>query len=196
MLLARHAQSHFNIHFGRHRRDPGIVDPPLTKAGRQQAETLGASLPEALDGRTISRLIVSPYHRALETAEIINRCLNVQVTIEPLVCERAFFLCDVGTSRSALERRWPQHDFSALDEIWWLPLDESEASLNQRSRAFREKMRGQQNWAGALVVSHWGFIRAMTGHEIGNCEVVTCNPMESHPQVPPLAPLKPMLQIA
>ena len=132
----------------------------------------------------------------METAAILNERLGVHVTVEPLVCERAFFLCDIGTSRSALERRWPRHDFSALDEIWWLPLEESEASLNRRSVAFRDKMRGEQNWAGTLVISHWGFIRAMTGHEVGNCEVVACNPMESHPEVPPLAPLIPVLQTA
>ncbi len=196
MILARHAQSHFNVHFGRHRRDPGIVDPPLTKAGRRQAEALATALPDALPDRPISRLIVSPYHRTLETAEILNERLGVHVTVEPLVCERAFFLCDIGTSRSALERRWARHDFSALDEIWWLPLEESEASLNRRSVAFREKMRQEQNWAGTLVISHWGFIRAMTGIEVGNCEVVACNPMENHPEVPPLAPLIPALETA
>ncbi len=196
MLLARHAQSHFNVHFGRHRRDPGIVDPPLTKKGRQQADALAEALPQPLTGRTISRMIVSPYHRSLETAEIVNQRLGVPVTVEPLVCERAFFLCDIGTSRSALERRWPHHDFGALDEIWWLPLEESEESLNRRSIAFRDKMRCEQNWAGTLVISHWGFIRALTGLEVGNCEVVACNPMESHPEVPPLAPLRPVLQTA
>ena len=196
MLLARHAQSHFNVHFGRHRRDPGIVDPPLTKKGRRQAEALAEALPDALPDQAISRLIVSPYHRTLETAEILNERLGLHVTVEPLVCERAFFLCDIGTSRSALERRWPRHDFSTLDEIWWLPLEESEASLNRRSIAFRDKMRREQNWAGTLVISHWGFIRAMTGHEVGNCEVVTCNPMENHPEVPPLAPLIPSLLTA
>lgn len=192
MLLARHAQSHFNLHFGRHRRDPGIVDPPLTGAGRRQAEALA----EALEDQAISRLLVSPYHRTLETAEIVNRRLNLEIAIEPLVCERAFFLCDIGTSRGALERRWPQHDFGTLEEIWWLPLEESEASLARRSVAFREKMRAEANWAGTLVISHWGFIRALTGLEVGNCQVVSCNPMDAHPEVPPLAPFIPTLKTA
>lgn len=191
MLLARHAQSHFNLHFGRHRRDPGIVDTPLTKTGRRQAEELARSLEKGIDGTRLSRLIVSPYHRTLETAEIVNRALGLEITVEPLVCERAYFLCDIGTSRSALERRWPQHDFGTLEEIWWLPLEESEANLVQRSVTFREKMRSEENWAGALVITHWGFIRALTGHEVGNCQVIGCNPMDSHPEVPALGTLPP-----
>ena len=190
MLLARHAQSHFNLHFGRHRRDPGIVDPTLTKTGRRQAEALA----DSLTGQSVSRLIVSPYHRTLETAEIVNRRLKLSVTVEPLVCERAFFHCDIGTSRRALERRWPDHDFGNLEEIWWLPLEETEASLNARSQTFRRKMREDSDWGGALVISHWGFIRALTGREVGNCQVVSCNPLESHPEVPPMAPLIPAVQ--
>lgn len=190
MLLARHAQSHFNLHFGRHRRDPGIVDPPLTKAGRRQAEELA----DALAGQSVSRLIVSPYHRTLETAEIVNRRLKLPISVERLVGERAFFHCDIGTSRRALERRWPDHDFGDLEEIWWLPLEETEASLTARSQAFRTKMREGDDWGGALVITHWGFIRALTGHEVGNCQVVSCNPLDSHPEVPSMGPLIPAVQ--
>ena len=73
-------------------------------------------------------------------------------------------------------------------------MEETEASLTARSQAFRAKMREGGDWGGALVISHWGFIRALTGHEVGNCQVVSCNPLESHPEVPPMAPLIPAVQ--
>ena len=37
MILVRHGESHFNVHFNVTREDPGIVDPGLTKTGRDQA---------------------------------------------------------------------------------------------------------------------------------------------------------------
>src|SRR3546814_12714551 len=38
MILVRHGQSHFNVHFARTRVDPGIVDPQLTEEGERQAQ--------------------------------------------------------------------------------------------------------------------------------------------------------------
>ena len=69
MILLRHAESEFNVHYSRTRVDPGIRDPELTALGREQAH--GAA--RALDGRAIARLITSPYTRALQTAEIVAR---------------------------------------------------------------------------------------------------------------------------
>ena len=67
MILARHGQSLFNVHYARTRCDPGIPDPALTEEGRRQAEALA----ETLRRQGVRRLIASPYTRALETASII-----------------------------------------------------------------------------------------------------------------------------
>ena len=61
MMLVRHGQSHFNVHFGATREDPGIVDPGLTEEGVEQAKRAGESL-FALD---IRRIVTSPYSRTL-----------------------------------------------------------------------------------------------------------------------------------
>src|SRR5579885_2924149 len=100
MILVRHGQSEFNVVFSVTRVDPGIRDPRLTAEGRRQAEAAA----EALAGHGIERLIASPYHRALETAEIVARRLGVAIAVEPLVGERAAFACDVGTPRQSLKR--------------------------------------------------------------------------------------------
>jgi broad specificity phosphatase PhoE len=44
MILLRHAQSEFNLHFTATRRDPGIIDPKLTPLGHRQAREAAARL--------------------------------------------------------------------------------------------------------------------------------------------------------
>ena len=65
MFLLRHGQSYFNLHYTETRVDPGIEDPELTPLGRAQAEAAAAVLAE----KRLTRIIVSPYMRALQTAE-------------------------------------------------------------------------------------------------------------------------------
>src|SRR6516164_11511322 len=117
MILLRHGQSEFNPHFTRTRRDPGIVDPKLTPLGEEQA----ARAAEALAREGVRRIIVSPYTRALQTAEPLARRLGVPVYVNPVVRERYAFTCDVGTPRTELARSWPAHDFSGIEEVWWPP---------------------------------------------------------------------------
>ena len=57
MILLRHGQSEFNLHFSVTRRDPGIIDPRLTPLGHQQAEDAARALADA----GIERIITSPY---------------------------------------------------------------------------------------------------------------------------------------
>ncbi|HYZ24816.1 MAG TPA: histidine phosphatase family protein, partial [Rhodopila sp.] len=108
MILLRHGQSEFNLHFGATRRDPGIIDPRLTELGHAQA----AEAADQLRGQDIRRIIASPYTRALETARPVAAALGLPITVEPIVRERYAFACDIGTARLELERCWPEHDFS------------------------------------------------------------------------------------
>jgi broad specificity phosphatase PhoE len=168
MILVRHAESEWNRHFSRTRIDPGIPDPALTDDGRRQAE----ELPEALAAAGVARLIASPYRRTLETASIVARALDVPIAIEPLVRERCVFSCDLGTPRSELSALWPALDFSHLDELWWGEPDESEASLAERCVAFRVKTDEITDRRAVAVITHWGFIRAITGQEVTNATLV------------------------
>jgi broad specificity phosphatase PhoE len=172
MILVRHGQSEFNVVFSVTRVDPGIRDPRLTAEGRRQAEAAA----EALAGHGIERLIASPYLRALETAEIVARRLGVAIAVEPLVGERAAFACDVGTPRQSLKARWPHLELDHLAEEWWPVLEESEERLTARCMAFRAYMTTQPDWARVAVVSHWGFIRALTGLTVQNGAVLRIDP--------------------
>ncbi|RMD60722.1 MAG: histidine phosphatase family protein [Alphaproteobacteria bacterium] len=173
MILVRHGQSHFNVVYNATRRDPGIIDPGLTDEGRRQAEAAALALRAHGAAR---RILASPYTRTLHTAQIIAARLGLPVTVEPLVRERAYFACDIGSPRSELMARWPEFDFGDLPERWWPDPEETEAELHQRCRTFRARMAARDDWAGTVVVSHWGFIRGLTGLAVANGEMVPFRP--------------------
>ena len=165
MILLRHGQTVFNKHFSKDRVDPGVPDPPLTEHGRRQA--LEAT--EALAAHRITRIIASPYTRAIETAEIVAERLGPTIEIDPDIRERAGYSCDIGAHPVDLAERWPHLAFADLAPDWWAfsggspmakGLDEPEAALNARVSRFRARIAGRTDWAETLVVCHWGPIRA------------------------------------
>lgn len=177
MILLRHGQSEFNLHFSQTRVDPGIEDPKLTALGHEQAERAA----EALAGLGLRRILASPYTRALQTAAPIARLLGLPIAVEPTVRERYAFACDVGSCRTDLARDWPDHDFSEIDEVWWPRIEEPTEGVLKRAARFRAGMAALPDWADTLVVSHWGFILSMTGRSIGNGEWLRCDPTEAPP---------------
>ncbi len=177
MILLRHGQSEFNLHFGATRRDPGIEDPRLTELGHEQAKRAA----EALAGAGIRRIVASPYTRALQTARPVAEALGIPVVVEPLVRERYAFTCDVGTPRSLLETMWPHPDFSPLDERWWPEGREPHHNVAQRAARFRDAQAALADWSATLVVCHWGFIMAMTGISVANGTWMICDPTAPPP---------------
>ena len=171
MILLRHGQTIFNAVFGLTRIDPGVVDPPLTPEGRRQI----AAAAETLAQEPIRRAVASPYTRALETATIVAGRLGVPIAIDPLIGERGHFACDIGTRRSHLAERWPDHAFDHLPEEWWRT-QETEELFTERCGRFRAAVAALEDWPEVLVVTHWGVIRALTGRSIGNGEWVRFDP--------------------
>jgi broad specificity phosphatase PhoE len=173
MILIRHGQSEFNAVYTVTRVDPGIPDPVLTDLGRSQAQDAAQRL-KTMDVR---RLIASPYTRTLQTAAIIAEHLGLAIEVEPLVRERAAFACDIGTPKHHLKTRFPALSFDHLDDPWWhdhvaLGIDETEEAVAQRCENFRRAMVSRPDRRHVAVVTHWGFIRAMTGRTVPNGEVV------------------------
>ena len=166
MILLRHGQSEFNVHFTATKRDPGITDPVLTPLGHEQAASAAQALAEA----GINRIVCSPYTRALQTARPLAATLGAQVVVTEQVRERFAFTCDIGTPRSALQADWPEHDFSALQEIWWPAVEEPVTEAQARAARFRDEMAALADWSQTLVISHWGFILALTGERLMNGE--------------------------
>src|ERR1700760_1769597 len=107
MYLLRHGQSYFNLHFTSSRIDPGIEDPELTVLGLEQAQSAARQLAAV----ALTRIIISPYMRALQTAPPMLGYPRVPVEIMHEVRERAAFACDVGTHPAVLAERFPHHEF-------------------------------------------------------------------------------------
>ena len=177
MILLRHGQSEFNALFGIDRRDPGIPDPKLTPLGHEQA----AAAAEALAGERIGRILVSPYMRALQTAEPIARRLDLPVIVTPGVRERYAFSCDIGSRRAALVEAFPSHDFSAIDEVWWPSIEEPTDQVLARAALFRAEMAALPDWRDTLVVCHWGFIMSLTGLSAANGQWMRFDPTGAPP---------------
>jgi broad specificity phosphatase PhoE len=180
MLLIRHGQSEFNVVFSVTRRDPGIRDPRLTEEGRRQA--LEAAT--ALAGEGLTRLVASPYTRSLETAEIIATELSLPITVDPRIGERAAYACDVGTPAPHLRDRWPKLTLDHLADIWWPTLEESEATLGRRCETVRCESAALADWQSVALVTHWGFIRGLTGMSVPNGAILRIDPR--NPGDPPI----------
>ncbi|WP_420402947.1 histidine phosphatase family protein [Nisaea sp.] len=168
MLFVRHGQSEFNVHYGATGIDPGIEDPALTDLGKAQIRHSAA----ALAGHEIDHIVSSPYRRALETAHILADTLGREIRIEPLIREHNHFVCDIGRTRSVLQRDWPHLAFDHIDEQWWTEHHEEEHEVFARVDAFLDGNREREDWDRVVCVSHWGFIKRMTGLPVANGTVV------------------------
>lgn len=177
MILLRHGESEFNVVYKKTRVDPGIRDPRLTELGHRQ---VSAAVPYLSD-RRIERILTSPYTRALQTAHIVAEAIGVEVQVDPRIGERAAFVCDLGTPGPALREEWPRLQLDHLGESWWPTPIETEESLDARCQAFRDRHSREESWKATLVVSHWGFIRGLTGHTVGNAQLVELDPHSDHP---------------
>jgi broad specificity phosphatase PhoE len=177
MILLRHGQSEFNLAFTATKRDPGIIDPKLTPLGHEQARQAARSLADA----GIRRIISSPYSRALQTAAPIAEALGAPVFVNPVVRERYAFTCDVGTPCTELSRAWPMHDFTGIDEVWWPPIEEPAAGVIARAALFRAEMAALPDWSSTLVISHWGFLLALSGTSVMNGQTLRYDPTTPAP---------------
>ncbi len=144
----------------------------MTALGHAQA----AEAAEQLDGSPIRRIVASPYTRSLQTAAPIAAKLGVPIIVNAMVRERYAFVCDVGTPRAELVLAWPGYDFSDIDEVWWPAIEEPAASVIGRAARFRAEMAALADWRDTLVVSHWGFILALTGRSMVNGEWLRFDP--------------------
>jgi broad specificity phosphatase PhoE len=177
MILLRHGQSEFNLHYTATRRDPGIVDPRLTDLGHEQAEQAAVALVD----EPIERIIASPYTRALQTAAPLARKLGLPVLVTTAVRERYAFACDIGSAVADLAQSWPGHDFSAIDDVWWPTDREPESHVVDRANRFRAEMAAHPQWRQTVVVTHWGFIMALTGMSVQNGQWIRVDPTAPAP---------------
>jgi broad specificity phosphatase PhoE len=179
MYLLRHGQSQFNLLFNKTGKDPGIEDPELTPHGVEQAAAAARQLGDV----PLTRIIISPFTRALQTAQPMLARHDVQIEIMHLVRERAYFKCDVGSAPELLASRFPHHEFTHLPSRWWNEGIETAEETVERATAFRELMVARDDSETTLVVSHWAFILALTGISLENGELLEYDPRSGAPHI-------------
>ncbi|MDE8349898.1 MAG: histidine phosphatase family protein [Acidocella sp.] len=178
MYLLRHGQSLFNLHFTATRQDPGIEDPALTDLGHAQAEQAAVWLAD----KAITRVIISPYTRALQTAQPVLRVHDVPVEIMHEVRERYAFSCDVGRHKDELAAAFPAHEFDHLPDRWWPDEFETVEAITERAAGFRAAMRARDDAPTTLLVSHWAFILTLSGVSAANGEIIEYDPADVAPE--------------
>ena len=150
LILVRHGQTEAN----RHGLLLGRADPPLCRAGRDQAEALARALPRP------ARLVSSPLTRAVETA----RAVGAEIEIDERWIEMDYGRLD-GCPASDLDaagwRAW-------RDDPTHVPAGgESVAAVGARVRAACHDLADTAADADVVVVSHVSPIKAAIAWALG-----------------------------
>ncbi|MFO1147363.1 MAG: histidine phosphatase family protein [Alsobacter sp.] len=175
VLLIRHGQSTFNLHYEETGRDPGHIDARLTELGRRQAAEAAARLAQ----EHVDLVIASPLTRALQTAEIIFGSRGVPIHVTCKHRERLESTCDVGRSPALLKQDYPHLAFDHLADPWWHhDPDVSGPYATEPAHIFESRVAHFRDWLleheaeRIAVVGHGTFFHALTGRWMQNCEIV------------------------
>ncbi len=140
----------------------GIMDEPLSEAGRADAERLAAYF----KGADIKRIIVSEYKRAYETALPTSKQKNIPITVDRRVNE-----INNGEIRNMTDdeiaAKYPQlwSDFQSHARDSRFPGGESGEDAMARQNSFLNDIKHEED--DILVVSHDGFIRLLMCNILG-----------------------------
>lgn len=178
IYLIRHAQSAFNAVYDPSKPDPMIFDAPITKLGESQAQKARAEIHQL----ELANVIVSPFTRTLQTAHLIfgnTRPFQINATVR----EQLSNSCDVGRPPHELAKDYPHLDFDHLDDCWWHDGEkdhrgisvEPHETLQERADGFAAFLK-RESIHSTAIVTHGNFIRALTGIQPQNCEVVKFDP--------------------
>lgn len=136
----------------------GLLDAPLTEAGRRQACAVG----DQLSALSIECCYASPLSRAYETAQIICSARQIPITVSAAIKEIDFGLWE-GLNYAQIAERWPE-----LAKRWLtnpahvdIPGGEAFAAFRGRVRRFLEILSHQGQIGNTLVVAHGGSIAAI-----------------------------------
>lgn len=182
----RHGYAAHNAYQNRYDEEAEMFDPPLTSFGEDQARAAGeyfALLSEGL--KDIERIICSPSVRCRKTAEAFLKAAgreDIPIIIEPLLAERLGPNArSKGPHKAELEermRRTPppvSYDFSKMAEGQWWPDKENETHEDTKARAVSAIEKYFSNGevpAKTLFVTHYGWIKALTGCKTSNAEIM------------------------
>jgi broad specificity phosphatase PhoE len=138
----------------------GATDLPLDPLGLRQAERIADRL--AVEVRA-DALLTSPLSRALTTAEIIGRRMNLVPTLIPGLVEMNFGDLE-GLTLEAVAERYPDLAVKALDmedqELVW-PNGESRKQFHIRVRETFQEILNSYTHHSVIVVAHGGVLGSL-----------------------------------
>ncbi len=73
-------------------------------------------------------------------------------------------------------KQWPGLNFDHLDEEWWSGETESDAEVRARCARFGADAATWPDGREVVVITHWGFVLALTGVSLRNGECVAFAP--------------------
>jgi broad specificity phosphatase PhoE len=152
--FVRHGESEANAA----RRFAGRSDSPLTERGRRQAE----SVAETLAVTKFDRIIATPLHRSLDTAQVIAMRQGIPVEIEPELIE-----IDVGErTGAAFDETRALPDWRDDGFVAW-PGGETLDQVLRRSLGALRRLARETPGGAVLVVGHGGVTRILVSHFLG-----------------------------
>lgn len=164
--LIRHGETDYQIAEDRRLRGAVRDWVPLTERGTTQVELAA----EGLRGRSVDLILSSPMTRAVQTAAILSRRLDVDLRIEfdlhewlpdlAFQYEDSVEAIERGREAAALGGEWP-----AGESRPWEPY----SSLTRRVEAVLRRYAGVGH---VLVACHGTVIATLTGKRVGTAETV------------------------
>ena len=161
LLLARHGQSVSNAI----RRFQGAQDVALSPLGMRQAEALG----QAVSGRAIAHVYVSPFERARDTAAIALAGLGLPLTVVDDLRELSLGEWEGCTVEEIRTRPGDPYARWVRDPVQ-CPPPGGEPLADVQARVLRAVERitaAHPNGDEVLIVSHGGVISALLAHCFG-----------------------------
>lgn len=175
VYLCRHGESTWNCAGPEARAAPGdgLRDADLSPRGRAQVAALAPVLHD------VSVVYSSPLTRTLRTAARLAELYRAPLRVSACLRERRRDIGDVGRSPSALATEFPAlaDELRGLRKNWWTwscaacsRTRECGACEVRRTRQVRRLLTTAG--PGAVVVSHFDVLEALSGRELANCETV------------------------
>jgi probable phosphoglycerate mutase len=160
VVLVRHAQTEWNDGA----RFQGHLDSPLTAMGIRQAEGLA----KRLASESISAVYSSDLGRAVATAEIIGRSLNLPVLTDARLRERALGIFQ-GLSKAEITERYPEESrrYYSREADYAVPGGESARGRFALGFSCLNDLVVRHAGQTVVGVTHGGIVQGMFRHVTG-----------------------------
>jgi len=151
IIMVRHGETKWNTE----NRIQGQANTPLTELGIKQAQQTG----KALQKENISEIYSSDLGRAMQTAKVINKYLNLSITKKEELRERNYGVLQ-GISFDELDDKFPviRLNMNSRDPNYVIPGGESIFQFSQRVSTCINSIIANSNASNLLLVVHGGVL--------------------------------------